>query len=368
MVAPADRPLVIAGAGPVGLALAVEAVRRGMNVRIVDRGEGPTSIDESRALAVMPTTLAVLKSSGVTDRLVAEGQPIRRVRISWAGRPAVEFSLDAADTPTPFILSLPQGRTERALIDWLSERGVDVEWGVSLTGLEDTRAPTAILSTGERIASHALAGCDGVHSAVRRLLDVPWLGDRYPTKFALADVRLKTPIDADHIRLSLGGPAGTRAILPFGPDFGRLIGVIDEPEALLKDRDDVASVGWTSSFEVAFHRAERMARGMVFLAGDAAHEHSPVGGRGMNLGIWDAAWLAFLLSEGRASEYEMRRMPSVKKVLEQTRSMTDTISDPPGWLGAALRFGLPAALKFPAVRKRIATRLLALDLPQPEWL
>ncbi|EAU43164.1 FAD-binding monooxygenase, PheA/TfdB family protein [Fulvimarina pelagi HTCC2506] len=368
MIVPADKPLVIAGAGPVGLALAVEAVRRGLDVRIVDRDEGPTAPEESRALGILPTTLAVLRASGVSERLLAEGQPIRRVKIAWAGRPAAEFSLEAASTPTPFILSLPQGRTERAMIDWLSGRGVEVEWGVELTGLEDTRSPTAILSTGERLAAYALAGCDGIHSAVRAHLDLPWVGDRYPTKFALADIRLRTPIEADCVQLSLGGPNGTRAFLPFCPDFGRLIGVVDDPQTLVDERNDIASVGWTSSFEVAFHRAERMSRGMVFLAGDAAHEHSPVGGRGMNLGIWDAAWLAYLLSEKRASEYEMRRMPSVKKVLEQTRSMTDTVTAPPRWTGAVLRFALPAALKLPLVRRRIANRLLALDLPQPVWL
>ena len=339
-----------------------------MPVRIVDRGEGPTSADESRALAILPTTLAVLKASGVAERLLSEGQPIRRVEISWAGRQAIAFSLDAADTPTPFILSLPQGRTERALIDWLSARGVEVEWGVSVTGFEDTRAPTAILSTGERLASHALAGCDGVHSTVRGLLDVPFIGEQYPVRFALADIRLKAAIDPECIRLSLGAANGTRALLPFASDTARLIGVVDDPQTLLDERNDVASAGWTSAFEVAFRRAERMARGMVFLAGDAAHEHSPVGGRGMNLGIWDAAWLAFLLSEGRASEYEMRRIPSVKRVLQQTRTLTDMIAEPPGWKSAAVRFGLPVAVRVPALRRRIATRLLALDLPQPEWL
>ncbi|MEN3792074.1 NAD(P)/FAD-dependent oxidoreductase [Fulvimarina sp. MAC3] len=362
------KPIVVAGAGPVGLALAVEAVRRGLSVRIVDKDDGPTSPDESRALAIMPTTLAVLEASGVTQRLLQEGQPIRRFRVHWNGRPTVEVSLDAADTPRPFILSLPQGRTERALIDWLSERGVTVEWGVSLIGFEDTRSPTAIFSTGERIEAHALAGCDGVRSTVRRLLDIPRVGERYATEFALADIHLKTPIDPDCAQLSIGGANGTRALLPFASDFGRLIGVVDDPQTLVNERDDILSVGWMSSFKVAFQHAERMARGMVFLAGDAAHEHSPVGGRGMNLGIWDAAWLAFLLSEGRASEYEMRRMPSVRKVLEQTRTMTDMISAPPAWMGAGLRFGLPVALRLRIVRKRIATRLLALDLPQPEWL
>ncbi|MDY8107896.1 FAD-dependent monooxygenase [Fulvimarina sp. 2208YS6-2-32] len=361
-------PLVIAGAGPVGLALAVEAVRRGLAVRICDQKSGPTPADQSRALGILPTTLAVLEASGVAGRLLAEGQPIHRVAIAWNGRPAATIRLDAAETPTPFILSLAQARTERALIDWLGAHGVPVEWGIALTDLAHTQRPTATLSTGETIEALAIAGCDGMHSTVRRSLDIPFVGDDHPARFALADIVCGQEIDAECAKVLLSQDQATAAFLPFGPHGGRLIGVCETPDALVARWPDIASVGWTSRFAVAFRHAERMSRGQIYLCGDAAHVHSPVGGRGMNLGVWDAAWLAFLLAEGRQSEYESRRVPVVKAVLDETRAMTDFITAPPAWAGAAVRFALPAALRVPGVARRAANRLLALHLKQPEWL
>ena len=365
---PQDGPVVIAGAGPVGLALAVELQRRGLPFRIVDRGEGPTPLEESRALAILPTTLAVLKASGISDRLLADGHPIRQMEIRFGAGRSARLPLSDAPTETPFILSLPQGRTERHLLSWLEERGVAVEWGVAVEDVSQTHRPRVRLSSGEVIDAHALAGCDGVRSTVREALDIPWSGDGYPGDFSLADVTLVPRPDPSTALIDLGTEGGARALLPFGDGRARLIGTVANPGDLVADLAGVTDVGWTSRFHVAFRHAERMASGMVFLAGDAAHTHSPVGGRGMNLGIWDAAWLAFLLAEGRASEYEMRRLPSVRAILDQTRAMTDFVSDPPGWARPVLRYGLPLALHLPAVRRRLAARILALDLPKPEWL
>ncbi|WP_273506818.1 FAD-dependent oxidoreductase [Fulvimarina manganoxydans] len=365
---PQDGPVVIAGAGPVGLTLAVELHRRGLPFRIVDRGKGPTPPEESRALAILPTTLAVLKSSGVADRLLADGHPIRQMEMRFGPGRSVRLPLSDAPTDTPFILSLPQGRTERHLLAWLEERGVAIEWGVAVEDVSQTHRPKVRLSSGDMIDAHALAGCDGVRSTVREALGIPWSGEGYPGDFSLADVTLDPRPDPSTGIVDLGTDGGARALLPFGDGRARLIGTVSNPDDLVAHLEGVTDVGWTSRFHVAFRHAERMARGMVFLAGDAAHVHSPVGGRGMNLGIWDAAWLAFLLSEGRASEYEMRRLPSVRAILDQTRAMTDFVSSQPGWARAFLHYGLPLALHLPPVRRRLAARFLALDLPKPEWL
>ncbi|MEE2949891.1 MAG: NAD(P)/FAD-dependent oxidoreductase [Pseudomonadota bacterium] len=365
---PQDGPVVIAGAGPVGLTLAVELHRRGLPFRIVDRRKGPTPPEESRALAILPTTLAVLKSSGVADRLLADGHPIRQMEMRFGPGRSVRLPLSDAPTDTPFILSLPQGRTERHLLAWLEERAVAIEWGVAVEDVSQTHRPKVRFSSGEVIEAHALAGCDGVRSTVREALGIPWSGEGYPGDFSLADVTLDPRPDSSTGIVDLGTEGGARALLPFGDGRARLIGMVTNPDDLVAHLEGVTDVGWTSRFHVAFRHAERMARGMVFLAGDAAHVHSPVGGRGMNLGMWDAAWLAFLLSEGRASEYEMRRLPTVRAIMDQTRAMTDFVSSPPGWAGALLHYGLPLALHLPPVRRRFAARFLALDLPKPEWL
>lgn len=363
-----DSVILIAGAGPVGLAAAVELTRRGMAVRIIDAGEGPTPAEQSRALGILPTTLSILAASGVTERLLAEGARIVGADIARDGRQLFSIELGRARTPTPFILSLPQGRTERIMIDWLAARGVTVEWGLGLDDIIDTHRPKAQLSNGESVAARAVIGCDGIHSRVREAVGIPWRGEGYPGEFSLADVRFSAPIDATRAKVNMRSGIGGSALLPFGPHAGRFIGLGGSPEALYEGVEGIEAVTWTSRFTVSFRRAERMAKGRVFLAGDAAHVHSPVGGRGMNLGIWDAATLAFLLSEGRETEYETKRLPVVDQVLKATRQMTDMVSNPGGTALRLLPFAMPLAARVPAISSRIAERALALDLKQPEWL
>ncbi|UIJ73072.1 NAD(P)/FAD-dependent oxidoreductase [Aurantimonas sp. HBX-1] len=362
------RVILIAGAGPVGLAAAVELTRRGLPVRIIDAGEGPTPPEQSRALGTLPTTLAILAASGVSARLLAEGARITGADVARDGHRLFSIEVSAARTPTPFILSLPQGRTERIMVEWLAAHGVGVEWNLALEDIVDTHKPRAILANGETVAARAVVGCDGVHSRVREAVGIPWRGEGYPGVFSLADVRFSAPIDPTRAKVNIRSGIGGSALLPFGPHAGRYIGLGGDPEALYNGVSGIEAVTWTSRFSVAFRRAERMAKGRVFLAGDAAHVHSPVGGRGMNLGIWDAATLAFLLAEGRETEYETKRLPVVDEVLKVTRQMTDMVSRPGGPMLWLLPFAMPLVTRVPTVARRIAERALALDLPQPEWL
>ncbi|MCQ0989971.1 FAD-dependent oxidoreductase [Jiella marina] len=365
----AEHDLVlIAGAGPVGLAAAVELTRRGIAVRIIDAGEGPTPADQSRALAVLPTTLRGFEASGLAERMIAAGTRIEGADFLSGGKPLFSLSLGRARTSYPYILSLPQGRTERLMIDWLEERSIRVEWNVAVEAVGETHRPTARLSTGEMVKAHAILGCDGAHSRVREEIGIPWEGEGYPGTFALADVQFAEPIDPHRARISLDSSRPSHALLPLDDRRARLIGFMDSTDALVAAAENIETVVWASTFHVAFRRAERMAKGRVFLAGDAAHVHSPVGGRGMNLGIWDAATIAFLLAEGRESEYESKRLPVIHKIMKQTREATDFIGAPPGYTKALLGIGMPVATRLPFVQRRIAERVLALDLPDLEWL
>ena len=288
------------------------------------------------------------------------------------GKRLFEATTAPAHTAHPFILSLPQGRTERLMIAWLADHGVAVEWGVAFEGVADTHAPRVTLSTGEVVAADIVVGADGAHSAVREDVGIPWSGEGYPAEFALADVVFDEPIDPAvaqvDLRTAKGDGGAAVAMLPLDARRGRYVGIAPSTEALIGDMPGIASVTWASRFHVSFRHAERMAKGRVFLAGDAAHVHSPVGGRGMNLGIWDAATLAFLASETRETEYEMRRLPSVRAVMQATRQGTDFIAAPPPAALMLMRYVMPVAVHMPWLRGRIADRILGLDLPRPEWL
>ena len=364
-----DDLVLIAGAGPVGLAAAVELTRRGVPIRIVDAGEGPAPLEQSRALAVLPTTLRIFEASGLAGKMVAAGTTLTGLDITISGQQAASLDYAKARTPYPFILSLPQGRTERLMLDWLKARSVAVEWNVALETVGETHRPTATLSSGEQVVAAAILGCDGSHSRVREELGVPWSGEDYPASFALADVVFDAPIDPHRGKASIGAELEySYAVIPMGQNQARLIGFHDDPQALLDAVGGIASVTWLSHFHVSFRHAERMSRGWVFLAGDAAHVHSPVGGRGMNLGIWDAATFAHLFWERRETEYESQRTPVVRSIIAQTRQMTEKLDQPPARLASLLKFAMPMATLLPQVRRKLAERVLALDLPQPEWL
>ncbi len=368
--ASSDRKVLIVGAGPVGLAAAVEFTRRGFRPRIVDKGEGPTPQTQSRALAIMPTTLDVFEASGLTAELLAAGTRIERFEIARDGKRLASLGTGAARAKTrhPFILSLPQGRTERLMIAWLQARGIAVEWGVAFESLADTHRPMVTLSTGERLSCDLVLGADGSHSLVRQDIDIPLTGKAHPTEFALADVVFETPVDPLTAHADLRTVGGVRAMIPIDGTHARYVGIAASTDALLDGLTNIAEVTWSSRFSIAFRRAERMAKGRVFLAGDAAHVHSPVGGRGMNLGIWDAATLAWLASFGRESEYETKRLTAVRQVLDTTRAGTDFVSDPPAAALWVIRLLGPLASSLPFVSRRIAERLLALDMKPLPWL
>jgi 2-polyprenyl-6-methoxyphenol hydroxylase-like FAD-dependent oxidoreductase len=185
--------VLVAGAGPTGLALAAQLAAPGVRVRLIDRGLD--RVHESRALAIQPRTLEVLTGLVVTGELIACGNPAVQLRMHARGRvltvPVFDLGLD--DTAYPYLLFLSQAETERILVEHLAAAGVHVERGVELTGLSDTAdCATATLrhrdGREEAVSARYVAGCDGAHSTVRRLAGIRFEGSSYPQTFVLADV------------------------------------------------------------------------------------------------------------------------------------------------------------------------------------
>lgn len=285
----AALPLIV-GAGPTGLAAALFLVHRGVACRIVDAAPAPAAT--SRALAVNPRTLSILAGTGVDAAILADGQPIEVLRVHQDGREQARIEIDwrgmGADHP---LIALPQARTEALLTAALSARGVAVERGVALTGLsQDGSGVTAVLTHAdgarEAAAAPLLLGADGAHSVTRHQLGVGFPGSAFPETWLLMDVEIDGPPASEgYIDFTGDGPL---IVLPLGPGVFRLIGF--GPPLLPRLRKDwtVGKVLWESGFHISHRIAARLNLGRVCLAGDAAHIHSPVGARGMNLGIEDA--------------------------------------------------------------------------------
>jgi 2-polyprenyl-6-methoxyphenol hydroxylase-like FAD-dependent oxidoreductase len=340
--------VLVVGAGPTGLALAAQLAAHGIRPRLIDRALD--RVHESRALAIQPRTLEVLAGLGVTDELVAAGNRGVQLRMHVGHRvrslPLFDFGL--ADTAYPYLLLLSQAETERILGEHLTGAGVTVERGVELVDLDCTAdAPVARLrhrdGREEQVRARYVAGCDGAHSRVRRLTGIGFAGGDYPQTFVLADAEAEgIEPGATHVFLS---ERGNLAFLPLGgPATWRLLAVrpptdptppdapvgLDEVQSLTDTYTDgsvrLHDPVWMTNFRLHHRAAAHYRAGPVFLAGDAAHVHSPAGGQGMNTGIQDAVNLGWKLAHtlrgvARAElleTYEPERVPVGRMVLRFT--------------------------------------------------
>jgi len=359
-----DSEVLIVGAGPVGLTAAVELVRRGRAVRIVDKAPAPT--DLSKAVAVNVQSLELLEPSGLTERLVAAGIHLKQANLSFEGEPLARLDLSATDHRFNFLLALPQNETERVLGERLAELGVTVDRGLTVTGFEETGdGVTARMSREDggtqEVRSAWLLGCDGARSTVRTTLEIPFVGARYEEEWSLADISVDWPTGFEGIYLGLHRSGEILFTVPIGP--GRLRAVSQTPDVLglLPPEARVTETHWESRFHVALRQAERYQQGRCFLAGDAAHVHSPAGGRGMNLGMWDACSFAARLEAGTLDGYTAERHPIGERIL----TFTDRLFRVAGLKSRPLQLVRNTLLRnlapLPAVQRRIAPNLLGIE-------
>ena len=315
-----EPEVLVVGAGPVGLTMACELARHGVACRIVDSSPGPT--EESRALGIQARTLEVFEDVGVVDQVLSKARKVHGFGAFSDGQRIthVTFDLEGLETPYPYLLVLPQGETEQILVDRLKDHGIGVERRTTLRGLiQDGSGVTATIEDAEGRTSTTrvpwLIGADGARSVVRKALDLPFEGAEYEESFLLADVRLAWERPDDEMTITLT-PEGPLIAFPFPePGRWRLVhassGPVDESEAepgrvvarfqkMLREHGRpeavVSEPTWTSAFKIHRRVAERFREGRCFIAGDAAHIHSPAGGQGMNTGIQDAYNLAWKLA------------------------------------------------------------------------
>jgi 2-polyprenyl-6-methoxyphenol hydroxylase-like FAD-dependent oxidoreductase len=361
--ADSSTDVLIVGAGPTGLALALWLTRRSIGVRVIDKS---TRIQQaSRALAVQPRTLEFYRQLGFADAVERRSRRVPALNLWVAGRQrarAVLAELGAGLSPFPQPVIYPQDEHERLLADQLSALGVNVERNTELLDFVEgvdgivarIRDPHATLHT---CAAAYIAGCDGAHSTVRSQLAVTFAGGEYEHLFYVADVQARGSVVNGELHVGLD-PNDFLAVFPLHDDgHVRLIGTIRDARATTRRalswqdvsdrvlralRVDVANVNWFSTYRVHHRVAQDFRRGRAFLLGDAAHIHSPVGGQGMNTGIGDAinlAWkfAAVLRKQADASllsTYEQERCAFARSLVATTdRAFTAVVSP-----GAAARF------------------------------
>ena len=281
-----DAPVLIVGAGPTGLTAALELARRGVPVRIVERRDGPSPL--SRAVGIMPWAMALLERSGAADAVRAASQPTRRVEI-WSGtRRAASLPMDVDPDPTVRLFCLPQNETEAILANELRRHGVEVEYGRALERLKEIGDAVLATVSGETRPHAYVLGADGVRSAVRDHLGQAMEGYDLPSRWSIADVEAPEWTEPGVFRVYLKDDGEAAFVIPIGPTRYRVVATEPDALAAMPVSIPVTRTHRTGDFTIGIRQVASYGRGRVWLAGDAAHTHSPVGGRGMNLGIEDA--------------------------------------------------------------------------------
>jgi len=343
--------VLVVGAGPTGLAAALALAAGGAEVDVVERREAPSPL--SRAVGIIPETLDKLDHAGVGQAIAAEAVRIDRVLIHRGGRRLLDVDFSGLGPGAGLNLGLPQNRTEELIRDGLARLGGDVRYGVSLEGLEqDGAGVTARFSDGTERRYGGLIGADGIGSTVRQALGVGFPGYDIQGEWSVADV--DTAPGSLNVFSAWVQQEGGHFVfaIPIAPSRLRLAcsapDVIDRlpPEIL------IANVRRTGTFQIAIRQADAYAKGRVLLAGDAAHCHSPVGGRGMNLGVDDAAQAAAAILRDDAPGYAARQHGIGKRILNQSEQARRLVTATDPGRRAALWLACKALMASPWLQRR----------------
>jgi len=391
----ADRSTVlIAGAGPVGLTLANELIRQGVAVRIVDKA--PARTDKSKALVLWSRSLELFDDAGYVDPFLRAGMPGHGAQISTGKEIIATVTLDSVDSRFPYALMIPQSDTERILEERLAAHGAAVERSVELASFADKGSSVdAILKKAngeaETLTVDWLVGCDGAHSTVRHGLDFVFEGSTLESHWALADGPIAglEPKDRMHIFWHRDGILAFfpivgdrwRVIADLGPATGgerHADPTLAEINALLSHRS-VSSLAmsdpiWLAAFRINERKVKDYRKGRVFLAGDAAHIHSPAGGQGMNTGMQDAfnlAWKLALVIRGDArpsllDSYSPERTAVGDRVLRNAGRLTEAATLRNPLLQNIRNTVAKFAVGFPVVQHRMADQLAEMDIGYPD--
>jgi 2-polyprenyl-6-methoxyphenol hydroxylase-like FAD-dependent oxidoreductase len=386
-----NTDIIIIGAGPTGLSLACQCIRYGIDFVVVEKNATVTPF--SKAIGVQARTLEVYDQIGLAEPAIAQGTIASRVRLIEGGKLAGEMNLGNFGkdlSQYPYMLMFEQSKNEALLYDYVRSHGRDVRWNTELENFsQDETGVTAQVKTpsgeSETIRGKFLVGCDGASSPVRHGLGLTFEGSTFERLFYVADARVDWdfPHDALHVCLAkevfvaffpMPGENRYRVVGTFPESKNEEQGevVYEEIEKEIKEQAkldlELSDVRWFSLYKVHSRRVSRFSKGRCFLAGDAAHIHSPAGAQGMNTGIQDAynlAWKLALVVKGFASEklldsYNEERVANAERLLQSTDRMFELAAGS-HWLMAFLRTTIfPPVAGFVASLESVSKRIFPL--------
>ena len=380
-----ETDVLIVGAGPVGLFLANECARRGLRFRLVETRASQS--EHSKALAVMPRTLEIFDMAGTAGGFLEAANRVTWVALVDTSRTLARMRFTPEESPYQFVAMVPQDVTERLLVEELRRKGGTVEYETTFVSCvqHDDYVNATVDKKGTQIELSArfVVGCDGAHSAVRHLLSLPFEGEVYDALFMLADTETNETLPADEMQLC-PSEFGPLAVFPMSSTRRRIVATVesadDEAPSLDIVRRIIAERGpgslearaikWSSYFRVHHRQVANLRVGRIFVAGDAAHIHSPIGGQGMNTGlhdVWNLIWKLDLAIRGYANQqlldsYNAERRPVIKHVIDMTDFMTRALGTPSRLAQAARNAIIPLVSRVAPFQHGMVERLSQLGI------
>lgn len=349
--------ILVVGAGPTGLTAANELIRQGKSVKIIEKRASGSGL--SRAVGILPESIQLLEPSGISERLLSDGVILASVKFYLEDKQALSLEVLGDDPQRDFVLALAQDRTEAIMRDAIEAAGGDVQFGTELTSLQqsDNRV-LAGFADGSKAWFDYVIGADGIGSTTRILTGIDFPGFDLPETWSIADVEAKNwPHKGSFVVCRKSG-GQVAVVAQLEEDRFRVISNTDDALTTLPLDLDVVEIRRQGTFKVSVRQVEQYQKGRVFLAGDAAHCHSPVGGRGMNLGISDAVELAARIVNRSTDAYTLSRHTYGHSVIGTSERGRRLVTSRSPLATLALRSLFAVAKRSQTVRQRMAMTFL----------
>lgn len=353
-----EQEVLVVGAGPTGLTTAIELARQGVKTSIIDKRPDISSL--ARAVGITPASLELLRPSGATKMLLQQGVQINSIRIhSGSSSLAIPFSSSKNTSPHKFILALPQEQTEAVLSRVLAQLGITVSYDTSLTSFKDTHdGVIATCDNGTTEHYRYLIGADGVHSTAREAVGLTFNGIDLDEKWSIADVSVNDWPHHNAFDLTLLKNGGMAAAVPLNESRIRIVANFENALESLPKEIQVNEIYRQGTFDISVRQVNTYKKGNILLAGDAAHCHSPVGGRGMNLGIADAVCLARCIASDNVTAYSTQRHPAGSATIASSERARKLLSSRQPLIRGALHSTLKLTGKCSLLQRRLVDQFL----------
>lgn len=319
--------VLIIGAGPTGLTAALQFVNKGIIPSIVEKR--PNSSTLSRAVGIMPASLEKL-GKNIASRIQEESMPFMRINMHINKSKVLNLNFNGKVSESEVLSGLPQDRTEEIIKEELEKLGVGINYGTEVVDIktDDNHAEVWFKNEEESRKYDWVIACDGINSVTRQKLGIEYQGFDLEEQWSIADVELEEDVfeyDANNVWMKIGKEYAAVVSLPIGKNRIRLISTSVDCLNTIPVDLKIKKINRQGNFTVSVRQVTDYKKGRVLLAGDSAHCHSPVGGKGMNLGIDDAYAAVRSILDGTTEEYSENRHKRGKKVIDESESLRKMI-------------------------------------------